>query len=105
VKGKVTRDFWTGFESQPVDARVARYFGLQHVEGIIVSDVVANSPAEKAGLKVGDIILEINGAKVSSEQDLLALLVDARAGEVLRMKVYRERTTVTLQLRLERRPA
>jgi serine protease Do len=105
AKGKVTRDFWTGFESQPVDARVARYFGLQRVEGIIVSDVVANSPAEKAGLKVGDIILEINGAKVNSEQDLLALLVDARAGEVLRMKVYRERTTITLQLRLERRPA
>lgn len=104
-KGKVTRDFWTGFESQPVDARVARYFGLSRVEGIIVSDVASDSPAEKAGLKVGDIILEANGTKVNSEQDLIALLVDARAGDTIRMKVYRERKIIDVALRLERRPA
>lgn len=104
-KGKVTRDFWTGFESQPVDARVARYFGLSRVEGIIVSDVASGSPAEKAGLKVGDIILEANGTKVNSEQDLIALLVDARAGDTIRMKVYRERKIIDVALRLERRPA
>lgn len=104
-KGKVTRDFWTGFESQPVDARVARYFGLSRVEGIIVSDVASGSPAEKAGLKVGDIILEANGTKVNSEQDLIALLVDARAGDTIRMKVYREKKIIDVALRLERRPA
>jgi serine protease Do len=104
-KGKVTRDFWTGFESQPVDARVARYFGLSRVEGIIVSDVASGSPAEKAGLKVGDVILEANGTKVNSEQDLIALLVDARAGDTIRMKAYRERKTIDVTLRLERRPA
>lgn len=105
AKGKVTRDFWTGFESQPVDARVARYFGLSRVEGIIVSDVASGSPAEKAGIKVGDIILEANGSKVNSEQDLIALLVDARAGDTIRLKVYRERKTIDVTLRLERRPA
>lgn len=104
-KGKVTRDFWTGFESQSVDARVARYFALSKVEGIIVSDVSANSPAEKSGLKVGDIVLEANGTKLNSEQDLVAILVDARAGDVVKLKVYRDRKTVDLSLKLERRPA
>ncbi len=104
-KGKVTRDFWTGFESQPVDARVARYFGLSRVEGIIVSDIAAGSPAEKAGLKVGDIILEANGMKINSDQDFLALLVDARAGDTIRMKVYREKKIIEVTLKLERRPA
>jgi serine protease Do len=104
TKGTVTRDFWTGFESQPVDARVARYFGLARVEGIIISDVTPNSPAEKAGLKVGDIVLEANGTKTNSEQDLLALLVDAKAGEVLNLRVYRERRLFNVSLRLERRP-
>ncbi len=104
-KGKVTRDFWTGFESQPVDARVARYFGLSRVEGIIVSDIAAGSPAEKAGLKVGDIILEANGMKINSDQDFLALLVDARAGDTIRMKVYREKKIIEVALKLERRPA
>jgi serine protease Do len=104
-KGKVARDFWTGFESQPVDARVARYFGLARVEGIIVSDVAAGSPAEKAGLKVGDIILETNGTKVNSEEDLLAQLVDARAGDTIHLKVYREKKILEIPLKLGRRPA
>jgi serine protease Do len=104
-KGKVTRDFWTGFESQPVDARVARYFGLSRVEGIIVSDIAPGSPAEKAGLKVGDIILEANGTKINSDKDLIALLVDARAGDTIRMKVYREKKIIDVALKLERRPA
>jgi len=105
AKGKVTRDFWTGFESQPVDTRVARYFGLTKVEGIIVSDVAVNSPAEKSGLKVGDIILEANTTRVNSEQDLLGVLVDARAGDTLKMKVYRDKKTIDVSLKLERRPA
>src|SRR3989339_508854 len=57
-KGQVTRDIFTGFEAQEVDARVARYFGLSEARGIIVSDVYKNGPAEKADLRVGDIILE-----------------------------------------------
>ncbi|HEX9828826.1 MAG TPA: trypsin-like peptidase domain-containing protein, partial [Bacteroidota bacterium] len=105
AKGKVTRDFWTGFESQSVDARVARYFGLTKVEGIIVSDVAANSPAEKSGIKVGDIILEANDTKVNAEQDLIGALVDARAGDTLKMKVYRDKKTIDVTLKLERRPA
>ncbi len=104
AKGKVTRDFWTGFESQSVDARVARYFGLSKIEGIIVSDVSPNSPAGKSGLKVGDIILEANGTRLNSEQDLVAILVDARAGDVVKLKVYRDRKTLDLNLTLERRP-
>ncbi|MCI0706659.1 MAG: S1C family serine protease [Ignavibacteriae bacterium] len=105
AKGKVTRDFWTGFEAQPVDGRVARYFGLSRVEGIIVSDVVSDSPAEKSGIKVGDIILEANETKVNSEQDLIGVLVDARAGDMLKMKVYRDKKTIDVTLKLERRPA
>ena len=102
-KGKVVRNVWTGFESQAVDARVARYFGLSQVEGIIVSDIYRNSPAERAGVKVGDIILEVNGEKVSSEDQLFGLLGDASAGDILKLKIYRERKMIDLQLRLEQK--
>jgi len=70
-----------------------------------VSDIAPGSPAEKAGLKVGDIILEANGMKINSDQDFLALLVDARAGDTIRMKVYREKKIIEVALKLERRPA
>lgn len=104
-KGKVVRDWYTGFIAQQVDERVARYFGMDEVQGIIVSDVVRNSPADQAGLKVGDIILEVNGEKVNSEFDFVGLLADKRPGDILNMKVYRERKLITLELKLGRNPS
>ena len=66
-KGKVERNFWTGMEVNIVDQRIAKYFGLKTAEGVIISDIKKSSPAEKAELKVGDIILEINGEKIQNE--------------------------------------
>ncbi len=101
--GKVARESWHGFEFQSVDVRVARYFGLARAEGVIVSEIQANGPGEKSGLKVGDVILEVNAQKIVGEDDLFVLLSDARPGEVLTMKVYREKKTFTLSLTLGRR--
>lgn len=102
-RGKVVRDVWTGFESQQVDARVARYFGLTQVQGVIVSDIYRNSPAEKAGLKVGDIVLEVNGEKINSEEELFSLLTDARAGDILKLKIYRDKKITEVPLKLEQK--
>jgi serine protease Do len=101
--GKVERDFWTGMEINSVDSRIARYFGLQKAEGVIISDVKPNSPAAKAGIKVGDIILEVNGSKIQNEDDLIAIVHDARTGDVLKLKVYRDRKTFTTDMMLEKR--
>ena len=101
--GKIDRQYWTGLEVQPVDARVARYFGLEKVEGVIVSDISRDSPAARAGFKPGDIILEINGEPVQDESALVSIVDDARVGDVLRVKVLRERKEVNLKLTLERR--
>jgi len=103
-KGQVTRDVFTGFEAQDVDARVARYFGLTEVRGIIVSDIFRKGPAEKADLRVGDIILETNGAKINSAEDFSAILSDASAGDVLKLKIFRERKMMNLDLKLEKKP-
>lgn len=102
-KGKVTRNIWKGFDAQNVDARIARYFGLSRVAGIIVSEVENGGPAEKAGLKVGDIIVQVNGQKIDASDDLTEILIDSSVGDVLNLKLYRERKTVDLKLKLERR--
>jgi serine protease Do len=101
-KGKVTRDVSWGFEAQPVDARIARYFGMKDVSGIIVSEITNNGPAEKAGLKVGDVILEVNGDRVNSDQDFIGILVDSSPGESLKLKVFRERKQMDVVLTLGR---
>jgi serine protease Do len=103
--GKIERNFWTGLEVQTVDARVARYFGLAKAEGVIVSDVQRGSPAERIGMKPGDIITEVNGEAVVNEEGILALVADGRPGDVLKLKVLREKKTLSFSLTLERRPS
>jgi serine protease Do len=101
--GKVERDFWTGLEINAVDSRVARYFGLDKPEGVIVSDVKRSSPAETGGFKVGDIVVEVNGEHIVNEETITEIVSEAKAGDVLRMKVLREKKYINLELKLEKR--
>jgi serine protease Do len=101
--GKVDRNFYTGLEIQEVDARVVRYFGLEKEEGVIVSDVRKGSPADHAGFKTGDIILEVNGERIDDQSALISIVDVAKTGDVLQMKVWRDRKSLDLKLKLERR--
>jgi serine protease Do len=103
--GKIERNFWTGLEVQTVDARVARYFGLEKAEGVIVSDVRRDSPASRGGFKPGDIILEVNNERVMNEDNIISIVSDAKAGDVMKIKILREKKTLILDLKLERRPS
>ena len=103
--GKIERNLWTGLEIQSVDRRVARYFGLDKVEGVIVSDVKRASPAQRAGFKVGDIILEVNGEKINDDDTLIGMVVESGEGTVFKMKILREKKPMNLELRLERGPS
>lgn len=102
-KGQITREIYTGFEAQEVDARVARYFGMSEVRGVIVSDVYKNGPAEKADLRVGDIILDVNGDRINSAEEFSSILSDASPGDVLKVTVFRERKTIKIELKLEKK--
>jgi len=101
--GKIERNFWVGWEINTVDERIARGLRLSKTEGVIVSNIQRNSPARRAGLEVGDIITEINGDKITSEDNVYAILSDAKAGDTLRLKVFRDNRTITLDIKLERR--
>lgn len=104
IRGKIERDLYTGLEIQSVDLRIARYFGLEKAEGVIVSDVKRNSPAEKAGLKVGDIIVEINGEKIVNENNVLSIITDVKAGDILNLKVLRDKKYFNVKLILGQPP-
>jgi serine protease Do len=101
--GKIERELWTGLEVQDVDVRVARYFGLEKAEGVIVSDVKRGSPAAKGGFRVGDILVSVNGEKIADESSLVAIIDDAKAGDALKFKALRDRENISLALTLEKR--
>ncbi|MBC7187046.1 MAG: trypsin-like peptidase domain-containing protein [Calditrichaeota bacterium] len=105
-KGRVDREFWTGLEVDEISSMVAFALGLGARRGVVVTDVANNSPGERAGLKPGDVILEVNGKAVRTPDQIMSLISeqDLRPGDKLRLKVYRQGRTFDAEVRLERPP-
>ncbi len=85
--GKVKRSK-IGVIIQPLTPDLAEHFGVN--EGVLVSNIQPGGPADKAGLKAGDIIVEVNGKKVENVQDLQNLIMKNPPGTKIRLKVIRE---------------
>lgn len=103
-KGKVERNFWTGIDVRPVDVQIARYFGLKQAQGVIVSDIQKNSPADRAGILIADIIVEINGERIMNNESLVSIMQESRAGDKWKLKIYRDKKIIPIELLLEKQP-
>ncbi len=99
--GKVVRG-WLGVTVQPVTAELAQSFGLTGENGALVSEVIKDSPAEKAGLKSGDIILEFDGKKISEMNELPRMVAATPVGRQLKLKVLREGKQEEISVVIER---
>jgi len=91
MTGEVDRDFYTGLIVQPLDRKVARYLDVPFVKGVVILDVSNSSPADRSGLKPGDIILSFNGIEVNKPTDIDRVISenDIRAGDILKLKIFR----------------
>lgn len=87
--GKVTRG-WLGVQIQAVTPALAESFAMKKAEGALIASVVEDSPAAKAGIKVGDIILYFNDKKVTSSSQLPMLVARAKIGEKATVVVLRD---------------
>lgn len=94
-KGSVTRGF-IGVSLQPVDKDIADAFGLPKAEGALVSEVVKDSPADKGGLKQGDIILKCNGNPVKSVGGFRNEVSLMSPGSSVKLEVNRKGQILTL---------
>ncbi|MGO0123552.1 S1C family serine protease [Desulfothermobacter acidiphilus] len=104
TKGKIVRP-WLGVQVGPVDQNVAQYLGLPKAEGALVLGVVPGSPAEKAGITRGDVILEINGQKVATPDDLVAAVKNLKVGAQADVSLWRGGKIVRVQLKVTEKPA
>jgi len=93
--GHVVRG-WLGVSIQPVTADLAKGFGLTGAEGALVSSVVDGSPAMKAGLRSGDVIVEYEGRKVASADELPRAVAGTVVGRPVSLTVVRDGKRVTL---------
>ena len=99
--GRVERG-WLGVSVQPLTKELAKGFKRNDAAGALVASVVAGSPAERAGLKPGDIIVEFAGKKVAKSGDLPSLVAEARVGNDVPVVVVREGKEVRLTARIAR---
>jgi serine protease Do len=88
-----------GIESESLNPQLAEYFGVK--EGVLVRAVSSNSTAEKAGFKAADVIIKVDGEKVTTHREISSILQSARAKKTLPVTVMRRQKEIVLNVTLE----
>ena len=101
--GKVLRS-WIGVQIQPLNDSSARAMGLKSPDGALVSDVVKDGPAKKAGLKTGDVIIEFNHVQVKNVDHLRNTVSASKPNKRYDLIVIRDGRKKTLKVTLEEMP-
>lgn len=101
--GSVSRG-WLGVLIQEVNRDLAESFGLKRPRGALVAEVMSGSPAEKAGLRAGDIVLEYDGEDVTLSSDLPPMVGRTPIGETASLEVMREGKQITLDVEIGKLP-
>jgi serine protease Do len=102
-KGKVVRG-WIGVSIQDLSMELARKFGLKNTNGSLISDIIKDSPAEKAGLRRGDIIISFNEKKVGSVSSLRNMVAQSTIGSELGIKVIRNKKLRDIKVTISELP-
>jgi serine protease Do len=102
IKFGETRRGWLGVRIQEVTPEIAEVKKLDNTEGALVASVGQNSPAEKAGLKTGDIILEFDGKKIITMRTLPKVVAGTKVGKRVVLKIWRNNKLISKNLILGR---
>jgi len=103
ASGHVTRG-WLGVYIQEVTRQLAESFGMDQPRGALVAQVMEDSPAGKAGIKVGDIILKFNGQKIVRSADLPPMVGRTQVGQKAKVEVLRGGKPMTLLVTIGQLP-
>ncbi len=98
-KGKVTHGF-LGVYIQDLTPELAKRFGLKEPKGVLISDIMPNSPAAKAGLKKGDVIIRFNDKEVSDSWALRRLVASTPPRERVKIEIMRQGKNYTIWVTL-----
>ncbi len=101
-QGEVTRG-WLGVGIQDVNKDMAEYYGLKEGEGVLVVQVFPGDPADLAGIKARDIILEVNGRKVKDSRGLSRMIADIGVGDQADVKLMRDGKERTINVKISKR--
>lgn len=87
-----------GFVYLPLTPGLSAYYDLGVKSGALVTEVVPNSPADRAGVRPGDVVLSFNGVKVEKEMPLFGMMRACVAGNRVQMEIWRGKSLSTIEL-------
>jgi len=102
-EGRVSRG-WLGVGIQDVTPELAKAFRLKDNKGTLITGVMSGTPAEKAGLQKGDVVLKLNGEIVENSNALRNEIADARADATVELELVRNGTPMRMMVTLDERP-
>jgi len=102
IKFGETKRGWLGVRIQEVSKEIAEVEKLKKPEGALVASVGKNSPAEKAGIKAGDIILEFDGKRINTMKKLPNVVAGTEVGKSVELKIWRNKKLISKRLTLGR---
>ncbi|PKO94332.1 MAG: 2-alkenal reductase [Betaproteobacteria bacterium HGW-Betaproteobacteria-10] len=102
--GTVTRG-WIGVEAQEITPELAESFGLPDVEGALIAGVVRSSPADRAGIRPGDVLLAVDGKAVKDPQIMLDLIAALKPEQQTGFRLRRDKKIIELKVQIGKRPA
>ena len=97
-----TKRGWLGVRIQEVTKEIAEVEKLKKISGALVASVGQNSPADKAGIKAGDIILEFDGKKIDTMRTLPKVVASTKVGKSVELKIWRNKKSISKRLVLGR---
>ncbi len=102
--GEVIRG-WLGIAFQPMTEDLAKAFGLIGKKGAVVANVTAGSPAQKGGMKPGDIIVSVDGKSLNDSKTLPHMVAKIKPGTIAPFHVFREGKEITLKIEIGKMPS
>jgi predicted metalloprotease with PDZ domain len=90
------RHVYVGIEMQSLNEQLGAFFGVKDGDGVLISKVEEDSPAEKAGLKAGDVIVAVDSEQIDGTDDVSEILADKDAGDQVAFSLVREKKPVSV---------
>lgn len=100
--GQIDRS-WLGVQIKPLSDEIAHVLGLKSGEGVMIAEVVEESPADSAGLEQGDVILKFGETEIKELRDLTRVVASEEAGETKQIEIFRGGQPMTLDVTLAKR--
>jgi serine protease Do len=103
-KGKVVRG-WLGVIIQDIDADKANVLGIKDQKGALIGDVIKDGPAEKAGIKVGDVIRELDNKEIGNSNELKSKIAEIEPGTNVTFSIVRDGEVKEVRVKIDEQPS